>query len=267
MAPKYQYLAAVALWGCVTLPAVSGPADYVHTPTVQQGEREIDFRYGTSELSGANDDQQAVIGAGYGVTDFWFTEVYVGLQDSEHHGWRTEGVEWENKFQLTEAGKYPVIVGFLTELELPRDGGDPREFRFGPLLQGDIGKVQLNGNLLFETLFGGDHHTGGDGVEEIPEFGVEDVEAEESGTLIGYEVQGKYRWRRDFDFGIQGFGEMGTWNRWAPAQEQSHRFGPAIFGKVDLGGRQAIQYNAAILFGLTDASPNDTFRIQVEYEF
>jgi hypothetical protein len=267
MASKYQYLAVVALWGSVTLAAVSGPADYVHTPTVQQGEREVDFRYGTSDLTGANDDQQAVIGLGYGVTDFWFTEAYIGVQDSEHGGWRIEGAEWENKFQLTETGKYPVTIGFLTELEFPWDGGDLKEFRFGPLVQGDIGKVQLNGNLLFETLFGGDRHTGGEDIGDVLEVRDEDEQGEESGTLIGYEVQAKYRWRRDLDFGVQGFGEMGTWNHWEPTQEQSHRFGPAIFGKVNLSGQQVLQYNAAILFGLTDASPNDTFRVQIEYEF
>ena len=65
--------------------------------------------------------------------------------------------------------------------------------------------------------------------------------------------QAKYRWHQAFEFGAQGFGDMGRWNHFDPTSEQSHRMGPAIFGKYNLGGGQAIVWNAALLFGLTDA--------------
>ena len=48
---------------------------------------------------------------------------------------------------------------------------------------------------------------------------------------------------------------------------REHRIGPAIFGKVKLQGREAIRYNAALLFGETNAAPRQTFRLQAEYEF
>ena len=62
---------------------------------------------------------------------------------------------------------------------------------------------------------------------------------------------------------------MGVWNKWAPSNEQDHKLGPAIFGKapLGLGGRDAIKYNAAWLIGTTQATPHNTFRMQVEYEF
>ena len=66
---------------------------------------------------------------------------------------------------------------------------------------------------------------------------------------------------------MQGFGDMGKWNDWNKQAEQSHRIGPAVFGKFSLGNRQAIRYNAAWLFGTGNAAPDDTFRMQVEYEF
>jgi hypothetical protein len=43
--------------------------------------------------------------------------------------------------------------------------------------------------------------------------------------------------------------------------------GPAVFGKLDVGQKQAIKYNAAMLFGVSDTAPDHTFRMQVEYEF
>jgi hypothetical protein len=57
-------------------------------------------------------------------------------------------------------------------------------------------------------------------------------------------------------------GSPPTW----PRAEQSHRVGPAVFGKVKLEGRQSIRYNAAWLVG-SNAAAHRTFRLQTEYEF
>ncbi|HET8585519.1 MAG TPA: hypothetical protein VFM89_07250, partial [Casimicrobiaceae bacterium] len=74
-------------------------------------------------------------------------------------------------------------------------------------------------------------------------------------------------WRPAFDFGAQGFGDVGTWNDWEPTREQPHIAGPAIFGRAALGGRQVLKYDAALLFKLTNAAPSATVRAQLEYEF
>ena len=66
---------------------------------------------------------------------------------------------------------------------------------------------------------------------------------------------------------MQGFGETGEWDNWASSDEQEHKLGPAIFGKVPVGSHAAVKYNAAWLVGMTDATPDNTFRMQVEYEF
>ncbi len=74
-------------------------------------------------------------------------------------------------------------------------------------------------------------------------------------------------WLKAFEFGFQGFGEVGKWNRWAPNQERAHSVGPAVFGKLPVGERKAIKYNAAWLSQVTQAAPDHTFRVQVENEF
>ncbi|MEO5696979.1 MAG: hypothetical protein ABIQ60_07580 [Burkholderiaceae bacterium] len=86
-------------------------------------------------------------------------------------------------------------------------------------------------------------------------------------TELGYQWQLKYRWRPALEVGFQGFGAVGPWRHWEPAAEQPHVAGPALFGRVGLGERQAIKYNAGLLFGLSDAAPRTTLRIQAEYEF
>jgi len=70
------------------------------------------------------------------------------------------------------------------------------------------------------------------------------------------------------EFGVQSFGKLGEWDTWVNTKkEENHNVGPAIFGKVVLGNRQAIKYNAAWLIGSGSGAAERTFRMQAEYEF
>jgi hypothetical protein len=225
--------------------AHAGPDDYVVMPTVEYGEREIELRIGAvSADDGEPRASAASIAFGYGVTPWWATEIY----GKWHRDGSTsfDAIEWENRFQLTEPGQYFVDVGFLVEIERPRDRAEGYELRIGPLLQKDVGPVQTNFNVLLERHY---------------------RSSEPAVTELGYQWQVKYRWREAFEFGAQGFGEVGKWNDWASARAQEHIAGPAIFGKLKLGGRHAIKYDAAVLFKLSDAAPRQTWRAQIEYEF
>jgi hypothetical protein len=228
--------------------AFASPADYVYTPIVDYGEKEVDFKYGTARQKDGSPADAASIGFGYGAREYWFTEFY--LKQERTGSQNANLAEWENKFQLTETGMYPLDFGLITELEAPLSAKTPWEFRFGPLFQTEYGKLQLNGNLLFERAFG---------------F------ADESGvpytTIFSYQWQAKYRWKQEFEYGLQGMGELGKWNDWSKQAEQIHNVGPAAFGRFVLGKRQAIRYNAAWLFGTSEAAPKHTFRLQVEYEY
>jgi hypothetical protein len=229
--------------------AIAGPADYVYTPNVESGEKEIDFKFGSAEQPDRSHATGSSLGFGYGATENWFTEIYMKREREENTG--TSLAEWENKFQLTETGKYPVDIGLITEIEAPvSNHGQPYELTFGPLFQTDFGKLQLNGNVLFQR-----------------KLGPRDATTTTYNTDIGYQWQVKYRWQRAFEFGAQGFGGMGAWNDSSQFEQQTHRFGPAVFGKLDVGQKQAIRYNAAMLYGATNGAPDHTFRMQVEYEF
>lgn len=227
---------------------LAGPADYVYTPMVEQGEKEVDFKSGTAKQLDGTRSTVNSMGFGYGASEYWFTEVYLKREKSGSDGLSI--VEWENKFQVTETGKYPVDIGLITEIEVPMNNNKaPYEFKFGPLFQTEFGHVQLNGNLLFERKFGRNETN------------------EPQNTEFGYQWQAKYRFKPEFELGMQGMGETGAWNDWSSTSNQNHRFGPAVFGKVKLAPKQAVKYNAALLFGSSQAAPNHTLRLQVEYEF
>jgi hypothetical protein len=224
--------------------AHADPDDYVAVPAVEYGEREIELRIGSASATEEHRQSAASLAFGYGVTPWWFTEIYGKWHRSGATSF--DAIEWENRFQLTEAGQYFADFGLLVEIERPRDRAEGYELRIGPLMQKDFGRVQANLNVLLER-----HYRASD-----PEQ-----------TELGYQWQLRYRLATAFDFGAQGFGEVGPWNDWAPVREQAHIAGPAIFGKFNVGGRQVLKYDAAVLFKLSNAAPATTLRAQLEYEF
>jgi hypothetical protein len=56
--------------------AHAGPADYIYTPRVTYGEKEIDFKMGSADKKDTPTESAASIGFGFGVKQWWFTEVY-----------------------------------------------------------------------------------------------------------------------------------------------------------------------------------------------
>jgi hypothetical protein len=226
--------------------AIAGPSDYVVTPDVTYGEKEIDFKYGTISRPNQFRESAASIGFGYGVTQNWFTEVYVKYKRENGEGTFMDAFEWENKWQLTAPGKYAVDTGFLLEIERPRDHSEGYEVTFGPLFQTEFGKIQLNGNALFTRNYQADFT---------------------NSMRLAYQWQAKYRWTQQLEYGAQGFGDLGKWDHWAPHAQQEHRYGPALFGKLPLGDGRAIKYNMAYLFDTSSSTRSNTFRAQVEYEF
>lgn len=229
--------------------AIAGPSDYVFMPSVTYGEREIDFKFGKWKKPGDGREGAASIGFGYGVTQKWFTEIYRKYENSSSEGTHFDAWEWENKFQLTEPGKYLIDVGAVIEIERPKNHAQGYEVLLGPLLQTEFGKVQFNANLLLEQHYRSDS-------------------AQRAQTR--YQLQAKYRWRPEFEFGMQAFGNLHSWNHWDSIDPNSHRMGPAIFGKLPFGNRQAIRYNAAWLVstsGNSSGTPHQNLRLQVEYEF
>jgi len=226
--------------------AHAGPNDYIRTPTVEYGEREIDFKTGTHKNRDGSTESANSVGFGFTPTSWWFTELYAkyARPAGEPNGF--DAWEWENRFQLTEPGQYPVDVGMLLEIERPKDRTEGYELTYGPLFQAEWGKLQGNFNLFIQQH-----------VRASAPFTTE----------LHYQGQLKYRDNEQLEWGAQAFGNVGQWNQWNPGRQQEFKIGPALFGKVRTGTKQAIKWNAALLHGTTNATPTNTFRLQAEYEF
>ena len=239
----------ILLTAFLSTSVLAGTYDYVFLPNVEVGESELDLKFRTGAPANADRRSVSIVGFGYGVTESWFTQIYLERLVTG----RTSDItvaEWENKFQLLETGKYPFELGVITEIEAPLTASAPWEVRVGPLLQTEFGKVQLNGNVVLERRFSSDNS----GIQYA--------------TEVLYQWQIKYRLQEDLEFGAQGYGDLGASESLLDStREGGRRVGPAVFGKVALDGHKAIRYNAAWLIGAGATAPERTFKFQVEYDF
>jgi hypothetical protein len=226
-------------------PTYAGPNDYVRTPIVEAGEQEIDFKSGIQHQNNGSETAHS-IGYGRSITNQWFTELYVKYKRPADEHVSFDAWEWENRIQLTETGKYPVDMGFLLEIERPKDRAEGYELTYGPLIQSEWGKVQGNFNLLLQK-----HVRASDAFD----------------TELHYQTQLKYRHSEKLEWGVQALGNLGAWNHWNDSSQQEHQIGPALFGKIKIKQKSTIKWNTALLFGTTHATPNTTLRLQAEYEF
>jgi hypothetical protein len=223
----------------------------VYTPKVTKGEFEIEYRPAiTIDGDSAKDNgQEHVLGLGYGVTDWWFTEVYAEWEREPGPGNETafEAFEWENRFELTEPGKFWADLGLYLEYARKDDGNAPDKLEVGLIAAKSVGKFDFAVNVLFEREVGGN---ASDDVELVQAF------------------QAKYRWHETFEPGIEihsGFGAIGD----MPAfDNQEHYVGPVVEGKLPLGDTGAkLKYNVGYLFGVTDEAADGVIKAEIEIEF
>ena len=246
-----RWAAPLAAWTClacwVAPTAWAGSAADVPTPVFEQGAGALGIKLGRARLRAGGRDAETELSAGFAFSRHWYTEVK-GLwakppgQRQDFDAWA-----WENKFLLTEAGKSAFDLALKIEIARPQDRSAGYSLSWGPQLQTRLNPhLQANLNLQFSQA----------------------VRTAQGGpTELSYSWQLKHDWRPDVEFGLQGLGELGAWRRWAPAAQQAHLAGPALFGSLKLSQQQAINLNGAWLFGLGQGAPRHTLRVAAELPF
>ena len=225
--------------------AFAGTGYYLVTTYPNEGQRAVDFKYWASTLDGVPLLAAPELGLAYNVSSRWYTELTVGGFRLGAGSTHLEAVEWQNDFMLTQ-GELPVDLAIHTNIERATDGSGALAIEYGPVLQTEVGRTQLNLNLFLQRAL----RTG-----------------QPQNTELVYQWQVKYRWREALQWGVQGFGEVGTWNDWLPRARQSHRAGPALSGTWQLAGKQELRYEAALLVGTNTAIHGKTFSTRIQYVF
>lgn len=232
--------------------AVSGTSVHashkIYSPTVEQGEIELEMRaHTTFDSDPAKDDQPKIkLEAGYGVTEYWFTAIG-GVYEKDAAGDLSyQETFWENIIQLTEQGKYWVDVGVYLEYSVPRESGSNDALEGKILLEKMVGEYVHTANLVF-----------------IREVG----NGASNATGFEYAWRTKYLLNKSIEPGIEIYGEMGEFGHVSPSDQQDHRIGPVISGQLAHTASGKWMYEFGYLFGVSDAAPNGTLKFNIEYEF
>lgn len=235
-----------ALLSFAPRPAAANPAGSIYTPAITEGEREIELQFGAVRLRDGSSEVGVSTSFAFAPRAWWAIEFGIKGQRAAGDRFRYDAWEVEQRFALTEPGRFPVDLGFLLEVERPRDRAEGWELRYGPLLQAQWGDLQGNLNLLFERHLRAESGPGAD---------------------FGYQWQLRRRADPILDWGAQGIGELGPWRHWNHGVEQSHQLGPAVFGRIKTTPTSAFKYDAALLFGTGGQAPKRALRARLEYEF
>jgi hypothetical protein len=169
------------------------------------------------------------------------------LEQRKHRDLKADAIEFENTFHVLPTDAYFVNAGLLVADEHSlRD--DVQAVEFGPLVELPLGRLLNTGNAFFEKSFGDDRES----------------------PTVGFE----YAWQSVFDIwggfgaGFEAFGEIEKIANDPPStDEQEHRIGPVALFEADLGKWGEIGIELGFLFGLTDATPDNTFKFNLEYEW
>ncbi len=238
-------LAALAITTALVAAPSSGFAgSKVYSPYVEKGELELEWKGAfdvdsDNQVSGAMKNQ---IAAGYGFTDYWYTEVIGEVERDGASGANQEwtAVEWENRFQLTQKGEYFVDAGAYAAYEISLEDHHADKAEIGLLLGKDMGQFTHYANFFLEKQVGADS--------------TESTEA-------SFAWSTRYRYQEWLEPGFEIHSEFGEIKENHGYNEQEHLIGPAIYGKVG-----HFKYDFAYLFGASKAAPDGQFKWVLEYE-
>ncbi|HKJ18269.1 MAG TPA: hypothetical protein VJ984_13025 [Xanthomonadales bacterium] len=210
--------------------------DKIYHPYVQPLERELEWRaIWQNQQPGRPDDLQLYqLAYGQAIGDRWFAEVYLIGENSSEGSFEVEAYEFELQRQLTEQGEFWADWGLLLELEKERDL-DAWEFSTGLLVEKEWGRWSGTANLFLAYEWG----------DEI---------ADETETKLN--LQFRYRHSRSLEPALEFY-----------SGEDTTGIGPAIMGRVPLGGRKQLGWEAGAIFGIDSDSPDTTLRFLLEFEF
>lgn len=222
-----------------TAHAAPGLAGEVYGATVEEGELELEARYGTLAGGPEDGEDKLVLEAAYGISDKLRIGIFGELEKEPGEVRKFEAVAIEAIYELGSAGA--VDFALYGEYEIKFDGADELELKL--LMQHRSGPLDVRFNLIAEKELESGHPL---------ELGY--------AASVDVETIGEVR------FGVQAFGELGSLEDFLPRAE--HFFGPVAKFEIEGIGPE-IEFELGYLFALGSAKDetDGQFRLLVGIEF
>ncbi len=216
--------------------ADDSPIDKVYHPYVDALEKELEYRalIQDPQARWETPAQLHMLSLGTSFSDRWFGEVYLVGQKSRQGAFNLQAYEVELKWQLTEQGEYFADWGLLFEFEHETDR-DFEELSVALLTEKEWGSWSGTGNFRLTQEWGND---------VIDEF------------ETSFAWQHRYRYSQGLEPGFEFY-----------AGQSALGFGPVLQGSFNTGIRRNLHWEAGLILGLDEKSPDQSFRFLLEYEF
>jgi len=235
-------------------------------PDVEKGGFEFELLNGVTlnDVEGGEERSVHEIALGYSPFSWWKTTGAVELANPEGEDVEVEAYEWENVLLAPIANGHRhdhdhghghgtaslAALGLYVALEVPNEGGiDRGELAIGPIAELGLGPVNVVANLFATIPF----EDGEDpGLAYALSAAVPIGRLDSAAVQAGFEAHG----------GAEGlFGDA------LPLDDNVHVIGPSLYGEIDVGRGRVLEPRLAILFGLTNESPDAVASFNVELKF
>ena len=244
--PPTGVAAAVAVCCCaVWSDTAQAQALDMDQPEIKAGESELrsvnilnrGFRAGSAGEPGSSHE----VGAGYAFADWFKAIIHLDVENLIDEELIADHIGLEALFALRAAGEDGGLsLGWYTGAMLSIDPLSTNALVFGPIVKFAHGKAAMTLNAYGEETFGRNS---------------------DPGLNFLYGWQARYEIVRQVAVGLEGFGKVENLASPPAIADQDHRVGPGIFITWDGDGGRSFGVDAGVLAGLTDASPDMTFKL------
>jgi len=233
--------------------AVVSPAPaqfYVRSPEVSKGEAEIE-EHGAL-YSGPGEDerlrQSHELEGKYGITERFEVILEGVFEQPIGEDFEAEEVELGGQYEIIQREGDGFGLAFRTLYEFALQGRSPDEILFGPLAKVVKGRDSATINTFFVGQVG------------------EHVEIDSLELKVNWRL--KHELNERWAIGAEGYSEIEDLTHAGSFDEQAHRLGPVAYYEFPHAeGRPEWKAAGGILFGLSDAVSDVTYKFDLEVEF
>ena len=243
---RYALLAAGL---CLAASSSAQAQFYVRSPEVHKGEFEIE-EHGALYSGPGNDErlrQTHELEQKYGLTHRFEVIVEQVFEQPIGGDFEAEEIELGGQYEIIERDGDGFGLAFRTLYEFALLGG-PDEILFGPLAKVVRGRDSATINAFFVGQVG------------------EDVEIDSLELKLNWRLKRELNER--WGLGVEGYSEIEDLAHAGSFDDQAHRLGPvAYYAFPHAEGRPEWKAAGGVLFGVSEAVSDFTYKFDIEVEF